>query len=96
MNSDRVAPHLRPVRPASVAPAELEAERRRQGLSIAEVARRSGLPPSTVRFALHPGANPTLSTLHALAAALGRELMLAPATPPRRRRWLRRPRAVAA
>jgi transcriptional regulator with XRE-family HTH domain len=77
-------------------PVELEAERRRQGLGIAEVARRAGLPASTARSALRPGANPKLATLHGLGRALGYELSLVPVAPRPRRRWLRRPRRLAA
>jgi transcriptional regulator with XRE-family HTH domain len=63
---------------------ELDAERARQGLTKARLARLSGLPPESVRrlfTAADP--DPKLSTLMPLAAALGRSIALTASTIPR-------------
>ncbi len=56
--------------------AGIERERRRSGLTMTELARAAGLPVSTVRTALAPGANPQLGTLQRLAHGLDLELRL--------------------
>jgi N6-adenosine-specific RNA methylase IME4 len=52
----------------------LDQERRRQGLSKSELAKRARLQPAAVRRLFSADANPTLSTLSALATALGRDI----------------------
>ena len=51
--------------------ATIDAERLRSHLSYPHLARRAGLAPSTVRAALQGTANPQLTTIAALVAALG-------------------------
>jgi len=61
---------------------ELDAERQRQGLTKAELARRSGLPHASVRRLLTSGEpDPKLSTMMILSITLGRPLSLLPAAP---------------
>jgi DNA-binding phage protein len=58
---------------------ELDAERKRQGLSKAELARRSGLPAMSVRRLLTiDDPDPRVSTLMTLSRTLGRPLGLRP------------------
>ncbi len=57
----------------------LDHERVAQGLSKAELARRSGLDPVTLRRLLtSPKSNPRLETLVAIAYGLGLEIILRP------------------
>ena len=49
---------------------EIDQERERQGLTKQELAKRAGLQPAAVRRVFTGQANPTLSTLSALATAL--------------------------
>ncbi|NRD60333.1 helix-turn-helix transcriptional regulator [Corallococcus exiguus] len=71
----------------------LDARREEAGLSKADLARKAETPPEVVRrLFTAPSANPTLSTVTKLAAALGCRLQLVPA--PARRKAVR-PRAPA-
>jgi DNA-binding phage protein len=68
----------------------LEAARRSEGLSKAELARRSGTRPEAVRrlFTME-AANPTISTVVGLAQSMGYSLALVPKArraPPKRRK----------
>ena len=65
-----------PVAERRVLMARMDRERRRAGLTMTELARAAGLPVSTVRTALAPGANPQLGTLERLARGLELELRL--------------------
>ena len=58
-----------------LAAAELRAERERQSLSLAEVAKRAGMDPAVLSRLENKGGNPTLETLCKVAAALGKELV---------------------
>jgi DNA-binding phage protein len=56
--------------------AAIDAERVRSHLSYPHLARRAGLAPSTLRAALRGTGNPQLTTVAALAAALGLHIEL--------------------
>jgi len=57
---------------------QLKAEREAQGLSVLEVARRTGLSATALsRLESGKTLNPTLETLHRYAAALGKSVELA-------------------
>ena len=54
---------------------DLRAERERQGLSLADVAARTGMDRASIhRLETSKSPNPTVSTLHRYAACLGVEL----------------------
>ena len=62
----------------------LKAERLRLGLSLAEVGRRSGIGKSNLsRLENDPDPNPTVDTLLRYAEALGRDIRISLADPPR-------------
>jgi len=53
----------------------LKAERERQGLSLAQTAKRISMDRANLhRLETNPNANPTLDTLYRLAEALGKEI----------------------
>jgi hypothetical protein len=55
----------------------LRAERMRQGLSLADVQERTGIPRSAIsRLETDPDANPTLATVTRFAEALGKDLKI--------------------
>lgn len=59
----------------------LDEQRIRRNLSKAELGRRSGLEPASVRRLFSAaGSNPTISTVVALASAMDLELQLTPVT----------------
>jgi predicted transcriptional regulator len=58
-----------------LAAAELRAERERQGLSLAEVAKRAGMDPAVLSRLENKAGNPTLETLCKVASALGKEIV---------------------
>src|SRR5689334_13511210 len=59
----------------------LDVLRAEAGLSKAELARRSGKEPATVRRLFSSQVNPTLETVVALAAELGASVQVVPASP---------------
>lgn len=64
----------------------LKAEREKMGLSLTEVAERSGIErPNLSRLENEPDANPTVATLSRYAEALGKRLMIVLAEPARGR-----------
>ncbi len=55
----------------------LKRERKRQGLSFADMKARSGIDrTSACRLENSPGANPTIKTLERYAKALGKKLLI--------------------
>ena len=56
--------------PLEVIAASLRAERRRAGLSLAEVARRAGIAKSTLSQLESGSGNPSIETLWAISTAL--------------------------
>ena|SRR5437588_12050111 len=76
----------------------LDTLRMQTGLSKAELARRIGKHPATIRRLFSAQANPELSTIAALASALGAEIRIVPNTDSRQpppRRSARPPSSVA-
>ncbi len=67
-----------PDRPARAIVAALRAERERQGLSLADVAGRTGLDPAALhRLEIGLDKNPTVAALERYAAALGKRITMA-------------------
>jgi DNA-binding Xre family transcriptional regulator len=55
----------------------LRAERKARGVSLAELARRTGIAKASLsRLENDPAANPTIGTLDRIAAALGKKILI--------------------